>query len=57
MPTRAVRDHSLRNAVLVAALAGLATALRREVEAARDVRPVRMGETPLGEPGEVLWYC
>jgi len=55
MSARPVRDHSIRNAVLVAALAGIATALRRERDT--DRRPPRIGETALGEPGEVLWYC
>lgn len=50
-------DHSIRTAVLVAALAGLATAIRREREPGRDRRPPRIGESALGEPGEVLWYC
>ena len=54
--------HSVRNAVLVAAIAGLATAVRHELEVVRDLRhrpsrPPRIGETALGEPGEVLWYC
>lgn len=57
MSVRASRDHSLRNAVLVAALAGLATAIRRESDTTRVARPPRIGETNLGEPGEVLWYC
>lgn len=57
MSVRASRDHSLRNAVLVAALAGLATAIRRESDTTRVARPPRIGETNPGEPGEVLWYC
>lgn len=52
-----LRDHSVRNAMLVAALAGLATIARRDRDAIRDHRPIRIGETGLGEPGEVLWYC
>lgn len=51
------RDHSVRNAVLIAALAGLATAARRERPLARAGYVPRIGETGLGEPGEVLWYC
>ena len=52
------RDHhSVRNAVLVAALAGLATAVRRERPLTRTRHVPRIGETALGEPGEVLWYC
>lgn len=50
-------DHSIRNAVLVAALAGIATAVARERDHGRVNRPPRIGETALGEPGEVLWYC
>lgn len=50
-----LRHHSIRNAMLVAALAGLASAVRREHS--REMVPPRIGETALGEPGEVLWYC
>ena len=62
MSTPTVRHHhSLRNAVLVAALAGIATAVRRERDvldfSSRFNRPPQIGETALGEPGEVLWYC
>ena len=58
MSLESLRDHSVRNAVLVAALAGLATAVRRDRDrATRAGHPPRIGETALGEPGEVLWYC
>ena len=50
------RDHSVRNAMLVAAIAGLATAVRQRT-AQRPGYVPRIGETGLGEPGEVLWYC
>ncbi|MFN8051683.1 MAG: hypothetical protein U0Q22_09620 [Acidimicrobiales bacterium] len=52
------RDHhSVRNAMLMAALAGLATAFRRDWASERVHHVPRIGETALGEPGEVLWYC
>ena len=57
MGTRPRMDHSIRNAMLVAALAGLASAVRRELDHGRTPQPPRIGETALGEPGEVLWYC
>lgn len=50
--SHAIREHSVRNAVLLAAIAGLASAFRREMAAPRHVP--RIGETALGEPGEVL---
>lgn len=54
---RGLRHHSIRNAVFVAAIAGLASALRRDHGTTEVRRPPRIGETALGEPGEVLWYC
>ncbi len=57
MGTRPRMDHSIRNAMLVAALAGLASAVRRELDHGRMHQPPRIGETALGEPGAVLWYC
>ena len=44
-------------AVLAAAVAGFATAARHERWFHRELHRPRIGETGLGEPGEVLWYC
>ena len=57
MGTRPRMDHSIRNAMLAAALAGLASAVRRELDHGRIPQPPRIGEHALGEPGEVPWYC
>ena len=48
MGTRPRMDHSIRNAMLVAALAGLASAVRRELDHGRIHQPPRIGETALG---------
>lgn len=63
MSGHTIRDHhTLRSAMLLAALAGVATALRWERTSGRSLvitpnRAPRIGETALGEPGEVLWFC
>lgn len=63
MSGHVLRDHhTLRSAMLIAALAGVATAMRRERTPGRPLilprtRAPRIGETALGEPGEVLWFC
>ena len=50
-------QHRMRTTtLLVAAIAGLATAVRRGGTQRMPHVP-RIGETALGEPGEVLWYC
>lgn len=63
MSGHVLRDHHiLRSAMLITALAGVAGALRRERASGRPLvipqsRVPRIGETALGEPGEVLWFC
>lgn len=59
----AKQEHSVRNAVLVAALAGLTAAVRRERTSTHSAAPtpqrraLRIGRIGPVDTDEVLWYC